>query len=159
MLSFHALFITEFCFGQLPQMPANNYCSTSTHFQYRYLLAKSILFWVWPQPITMHEPDKQEWLGPCLPLEYIHYKIEKRWVKIICSLLCQKGLKHEELSPVTPPVVTIHENKSTPVSSELYKTMNIFSTPLCRESKPPHIPLGQVDDMCRRLSWHWLHNV
>ena len=40
-------------------------CATSTHF--RYLSAKLILFWVWPQPITGHETDIQKWLWPGLP--------------------------------------------------------------------------------------------
>ena len=39
-------------------------CSTSTYF--RYLSAKFVLFWIWPQPIARHETIIQKWLWPWL---------------------------------------------------------------------------------------------
>ena len=63
LLSFHAMFITEFCFVRLPQMAVIKKYPASTHFQYSS--AKFILFWFWLQPITMRETGIQK----CLWLE------------------------------------------------------------------------------------------
>lgn len=65
-MSFRAVLITEFCSGLLPQVAATKKknCSTSTYF--RYLSAKFVLFWIWPQPIARHETIIQKWLWPWL---------------------------------------------------------------------------------------------
>ena len=68
MLSFHAVLITEFCFGLLPQVAAiKKKCSTSTYSQ--NLSAKFVLFWFDLNQSPGRKPISRNGYGPDWQLE------------------------------------------------------------------------------------------
>ena len=59
---FHAVSITEFCFGRFTQFEM----ASIKNALFQYLSAKFSLLWFCPQSITTHNTYIQKWISPVL---------------------------------------------------------------------------------------------